>query len=89
MRDQSWQGEGVIYVPMRISIRAEMYALAEDIVIAAHQVRDAGLLALAERNLALVERQYAGIERCLDELNYAAPTRQTLRWERAVELSAD
>ena len=75
-------------MPNRTSLRAELCEAVEDLVMHAHQCADRRTLVLAERCLLLVERQYAGIERALDELNYAQPTAATLRMERAVEMAS-
>ena len=72
----------------RVTLRYELMEAAEDIVIRAHDGNDARLLTMAERMVGLLERQYAGIERALDELNYAAPTQATRRMEKALDLAS-
>lgn len=67
---------------MRSPLRAELIGVAEDIVDHARQSTDRRMLGLAERNLRLVERQYAGLEKVLDFLNYDDLTKATLRRER-------
>jgi hypothetical protein len=69
-------------VVMRTPLRHELLDVAEEIRAQAKRRADNEMVGLAERCIQLVERQYAGMEKALDYLNYDGMTRSTVRRER-------
>ena len=73
-------------MPYRVTIRAALYEVMEDLVMHAHETRDRTTLRLSEEAMQLFERQYLGLERIANELDYGEMTAATKRLERAVEM---